>query len=201
MLNVLILLLAVVLVAAGTVVLWAIGTYNALAAARDACRNAFAQIDASLRRRHDLIAAWVEAVAGHVEHERETLDAVTAAHTTAVAGLVAVRANVRDVQAMAQLGLAESQLGGTLGRLLGVADACPGLGGETNLSRFREDLTATAHAVSIAQQAFNESVQRYNRLREAFPGSLIAAGFDFAAMANLEISRSDDHQPATALLS
>nr|WP_278388990.1 LemA family protein [Pseudomonas oryzihabitans] len=74
------LLLLAALVALG---LFAISLYNALVTARNAYRNAFAQIDVQLTRRHDLIPNLVEAVKGYLQHERETLQAVMTARQQA----------------------------------------------------------------------------------------------------------------------
>jgi hypothetical protein len=53
--------------------LWAVGIYNGLITARNAFKNAFAQIDVQLTRRHDLIPNLVEVAKGYMAHERETL--------------------------------------------------------------------------------------------------------------------------------
>ena len=46
-------------------------------------KNAWAQIDVQLKRRHDLIPNLVETVKGYMKHERETLEAVTKARNLA----------------------------------------------------------------------------------------------------------------------
>ena len=62
----LLILLAIVVVLA----LWAVGIYNGLVMARNAFKNAFAQIDVQLQRRFDLIPNLVETVKGYITHER-----------------------------------------------------------------------------------------------------------------------------------
>ena len=56
-----------------------ISIYNRLVGGRNAYKNAFAQIDVQLTRRHDLIPNLVETAKGYMKHERETLEAVIAA--------------------------------------------------------------------------------------------------------------------------
>src|SRR5687768_13665203 len=99
------------------VVFFFIGTYNRLVTARNAFKNAFAQIDVQLTRRYDLIPNLVETAKGYLKHERETLEAVIQARNSAMAGLKAAAANPADAAAVAQLQGAEAQLGGALGRL------------------------------------------------------------------------------------
>ncbi|MFY8133655.1 MAG: LemA family protein, partial [Aquimonas sp.] len=49
-------------------VLWGVGIYNGLVTRRNAYRNAFAQIDVQLTRRHDLIPNLVETVKAYMQH-------------------------------------------------------------------------------------------------------------------------------------
>src|SRR4030095_17120590 len=74
--------------------------YNGLVRARNGYRNAFAQIDVQLVRRHDLIPNLVETAKGYIKHERETLEAVTAARTGAVAAQAAATGAVGEPGAM-----------------------------------------------------------------------------------------------------
>ena len=64
-------------------VLGVIGLYNGLVRLRNYVRNGWAQIDVQLKRRHDLIPNLLETVKGYMHHERETLEAITAARTAA----------------------------------------------------------------------------------------------------------------------
>ena len=68
------------------VVFWGVGLYNGLVTARNAFKNAFAQIDVQLKRRYDLIPNLVEIAKGYIKHERETLEAVVAARNPALRG-------------------------------------------------------------------------------------------------------------------
>jgi len=81
-------------------VLFAITIYNRLIAGRNRFKNAFAQIDVQLTRRHDLIPNLVETAKGYMKHERETLEGVINARNTAVSGLKAAAADPTDPEAM-----------------------------------------------------------------------------------------------------
>ena len=52
------------------------GIYNKLVQLKNRFKNAFAQIDVQLKRRHDLIPNLVEVAKGYMKHEKETLEAV-----------------------------------------------------------------------------------------------------------------------------
>ncbi len=64
-----------------------VGGYNGLVRARNAFKNAFAQIDVQLQRRFDLIPNLVETAKAYMAHERQTLEAVTEARAAAISGL------------------------------------------------------------------------------------------------------------------
>src|SRR3990170_1443422 len=94
-------------------ILWFILTYNGLMGLRNQMKNAWAQIDVQLKRRHDLIPNLVETVRGYMKHERETLEAVTKAR------------NLAQQAASAGAGersKAESELSSALARLLVVVE-------------------------------------------------------------------------------
>ena len=166
------------------VAFWGVGIYNGLVRARNAFRNAFAQIDVQLQRRFDLIPNLVETAKGYMSHERETLEAVIAARSAAQSGLSAAKANPGDAEAMAQLAAAQGQLNAGLGRLMMVAEAYPDLKANQTMMQLTEELTSTENKVAFARQAFNDSVMAYNNKREVFPSSIFAGMFNFAA-ANL----------------
>jgi LemA protein len=170
-------LLVVVLGAVGFI----IGVYNKLVTMRNRYKNAYAQIDVQLKRRYDLIPNLVETAKGYIKHERETLEAVTAARNIAYAASKAAAANPGDAGAMKSLAAAETGLGGTLSRLMMVSEAYPDLKANQNMMQLTEELTSTENKISFARQAYNDSVMTYNTDREVFPSNLIAGMFNFGA--------------------
>jgi LemA protein len=179
--------LLIVLAIVAALAFWAVGIYNGLVTARNAFKNAFAQIDVQLQRRFDLIPNLVETAKGYLAHERETLEAVIAARGAAVSGLAAAKASPGDPAAMAELASSQGMLNGALGRLLAVAEAYPDLKANQNMMQLTEELTSTENKVAFARQAFNDSVMAYNNRREVFPSSVVAGMFNFVPAALLEI--------------
>lgn len=175
-------------------VIWLVMVYNGLVGGRNAYRNAFAQIDVQLTRRHDLIPNLVETARAYLSHERETLEAVTRARSGAIAGLGAAKANPGDAAAMAQLAGAEGQLAGALSRLMVTVEAYPELKASANMQQLSEELTSTENRIAFARQAYNDAVMSYNNRREMFPGSVVAGSFDFRAAALLEIGADEAHK-------
>ncbi|RYZ73828.1 MAG: LemA family protein, partial [Lysobacteraceae bacterium] len=126
-------ILLVIIGLAVVAALWGVGIYNGLVTARNAFKNAFAQIDVQLQRRFDLIPNLVETAKGYMSHERDTLEAVVAARSAAQSGLAAAKANPGEPDAMARLAAAQEQLNTGLGRLLAVAEAYPDLKANQNM--------------------------------------------------------------------
>jgi LemA protein len=168
-------------------VIFVVSIYNRLVTGRNAYKNAFAQIDVQLTRRHDLIPNLVETAKGYIKHERETLEAVIAARNQAVTGLKNAAAHPDDPAAVQQLAGAENALSGALGRLFALAEAYPDLKANQNMMQLSEELTSTENKVAFARQAFNDAVMNYNNTREMFPNSFVAGMFGFAPAQLLEI--------------
>ena len=168
-------------------VLFAISIYNRLVTGRNRFKNAFAQIDVQLTRRHDLIPNLVETAKGYMKHERETLEAVITARNTAVTGLKAAAKDPSDPEAMKNLAQAEQGLSGALGRLFALSEAYPDLKANQNMMQLSEELTTTENKVAFARQAYNDAVMLYNTLRESFPNNFFAGWFNFQSAELLEI--------------
>lgn len=156
--------------------LWGIITHNRLVTHRNRTRNAWAQIDVQLKRRHDLIPNLVNAVKGAMEHERSVLEAVTKARQQAIeAG--------SDV---AKRAAAEAALTRSLGTLFAVAEAYPALRANENVLALQEEISSTENKIAFARQFYNDAVMQYNTARERFPASLIAGSFEPAASFSID---------------
>jgi LemA protein len=164
-----------------------IAGYNGLVRARNAYKNAFAQIDVQLRRRFDLIPNLIETAKAYMAHERQTFEDVVAARGAAMAGLSAAQAKPGDPAAMQQLSAGQQALDGALGRFIAIAEQYPELKASQNMMQLSEELTSTENKVAFARQAYNDSVMNYNNRRETFPGSVYAGIFNFTPAGLLEI--------------
>ncbi len=174
-------------------VFWAVARFNTFVAARNRLENAFAQIDVQLKRRHDLVPGLVTATQAYLEHERETLAAVTAARQRAVAAQIGTRRKAVSGASLAALETAEGELGGQLGRLLAIVESYPELRADDTVSRLTEELSSTENRIAFARQAFNDQVLTYNTVIELFPASMVATmtGFRRAAMMRATQSRAE----------
>lgn len=191
MLYVAVLVVAAVVLIGLVVVL----TYNALVVLRNRVKNAFAQIDVQLKRRHDLIPNLVETVKGYMAHERGTLEAVTQARAASIAAASAVAGDpTRAGGAMLQLVGAESTLTSALGRLRAVSESYPDLKANQSAALLMEELGSTENRIAFARQAYNDAVMRYNTKRETVPTNFIAGPMGFEAATLFEITDTAERE-------
>lgn len=168
-------------------VIFTIMIYNRLVAARNRYKNAFAQIDVQLTRRHDLIPNLVDVAKRYMSHEKDTLEAVIQARNQAQSSLKQASSDPGNPDAVKQLSQSEQGLSGALGRLFALSESYPDLKANQNMMQLSEELTTTENKVAFARQSFNDSVMSYNILRESFPNNLLAGMFNFQPAQLLEI--------------
>lgn len=170
---------------------WAIAAYNRLVRLRNRIANAFGQIDVQLKRRHDLVPNLVEVARGYLQHEAATLQAVVAARGQAQGAASAARAAPTDARALGALALAEGALGGSLGRLMVVAEAYPALKADAAMQSLSEELTSTENRIGFARQAFNDQALEFNNEATQFPVLVVARLLGFAPAPMLASTRSE----------
>jgi LemA protein len=171
-----------------------IGIYNGLVTLRNGFRNAFAQVDVQLKRRHDLIPNLVETAKGYMAHERQTLEAVIAARASATQANISVTADPSNAAAVGALGQAEAGLTSALGRLLAVAENYPQLKADATMRSLMEELTSTENRIAFSRQAFNDGVLAYNNRRETFPAVLVASALGFLPGEFLRVDSEAERQ-------
>lgn len=157
-------------VVVGVAVLWIIVVYNGLVRRRMDVRESWAQIDVSLKRRHELIPNIVETVKGYAAHEKETLERVIAARNQAVSATTP-----------GQSAAAESLLGGALRQIFALSEAYPDLKANANFQQLSGELSNTENQISGMRQRYNRAVADYNESLQVFPNLLISGPLGFRA--------------------
>ncbi|MFA6583088.1 MAG: LemA family protein [Elusimicrobiaceae bacterium] len=175
-----------ILLVIGLAVMFLVSTYNGLIALRNNVMNAFKQIDIQLKRRHDLIPNLVNSVKGEMKFEQSTLEKVISARTAAV--------SAGNSGNLAQMGKAEGELSGALGRLFAVAEAYPDLKAHTNVTSLMEELKSTENKLSFSRQFYNDLVTKFNTQQQVFPTNIFASMLGFSPAELFEIENAQERE-------
>jgi len=160
-------------------VLYVVYFYNSLIVLRNRIDNAWSQIDVQLRRRYDLIPNLVETVKGYAAHEREVFERVTEARSRAIAA-----------GSVGEQSQAENMLTQALRSLFAVAENYPQLRATENFQQLQEELSGTESKIAFARQFYNDTVLRYENLRQSFPTNLMAGTFGFRGREYFEMEEA-----------
>ncbi len=181
--------LLIVLIVIAVLVIWAVFMYNGLITRVNRTKEAWADIDVQLKRRHNLIPNLVESVKGYAAHERGTLDEVTNARTQASQVHVDA-ANITAEQMTAMAG-AESTLGGVLGKLMMVAESYPDLKANQNFLQLQKELGDTEDKIQAARRFYNSNVRDLNIAVQQFPTNTMASMFHIYSQELFEIEKGN----------
>ncbi len=158
--------------------------YNRLAALRVRADAAWADIDAQLKRRYDLIPNLVETVKGYMGHERQVLERVTELRSQAIAA-----------QGPADQAKAENLLTQALRSVFAVAENYPQLRASENFSQLQGTLTEIEDKIQAARRYYNAVVRDYNTRVHVVPSSLIASMFSFKDREYFELESPEEREP------
>lgn len=185
--------IAVIAVAVLGIFVWVKNTYNRLVQSEEGVTAAWAQVENVYQRRADLIPNLVATVKGYAEHERETLEAVTAARANATK--VTVSPDQLDEQSIAAFQAAQNQLSGALGRLIAIAENYPDLKANQNFSDLQAQLEGTENRIAVERQKFNDEALAYNRQVRVFPANIIASIFGLRTKGYFKASEGAENAP------
>ena len=179
--------------------LWVVATYNSFARHRIRAQNSLSQIDVQLKRRCDLIPNLVEAVKGYMAHERETLQAVIEARSSALAGLSALHSTPHDGSVIRALAGASGAIDQLLSRLMVSIERYPDLKASTNVLALQEELVSTENRIAFARQAYNDAVMTFNTGIAVFPSNMLAGPFGFSSLTLFEVAAAERAVPTVKL--
>ncbi len=173
------------------VVIWVVSIYNKLVSYKTQYQNGFEQISVQLKRRLDLIGNLVDAAKKYMEHEKETLMAVTQARSGLLNATQAAEKNPGDMNVMATLATSQVALDSAMGGFNMKMEDYPDLKASENMMQLSEEMTTTENRIAAARQGYNDLVQKFNEYKKSFPTVILAGMFGFGDDANnLEFSES-----------
>jgi LemA protein len=178
---------AFLLAAAGVLIYVGI-LYNELVRLRNDNDRAWANIDVLLKQRHDEIPNLVATVKGYMEHERQTLEAVTAARSASLqAGTVSEKAT------------AEVQLSGALKSFFVVAERYPDLKANQNFLALQSRISGLEERIADRREFFNDQVNTYNTRIAQVPHVALARIMGLQPRALFRAPESDRTQVAVSM--
>jgi LemA protein len=158
--------------------------YNSLVKLRELTESAWADVEVQLKRRYDLIPNLVETVKGYAGHEKEALEAVVQARSSAM-----------SAEGPAAKAEAEGMLGGALKSLFALAEAYPDLKAAGGFRDLQATLAELEDAVQKARRYYNAVVRDYNTKIQQVPSNLVARAFIFRQAEYFEIPESETEVP------
>ncbi len=143
--------------------------YNTLVGKKNQVENAFASIDAMLKKRYDLIPNLVASVKTYMKHERNVLTEITALRTKAISGNLSTEDRI-DI---------DNKISKAIGGIMVAVENYPELKASQNFLQLQAAINETEEQISAARRAYNSAVTDYNNATEMFPTNIIAgiAGF------------------------
>ena len=171
--------LVVALAAVGFAV-YAIIIYNELVRLRNDNDRAWANIDVLLKQRHDEIPNLVETVKGYMQHERQTLLAVTQARTASMSAAT-----------VGQKAQADLLVAGALRGLFAVAESYPDLKANQNFLKLQTRISELEERIADRREFFNDDVNTYNTRIKQVPDMFLANMMNLKARDMFKVSEEE----------
>jgi LemA protein len=135
--------------------------YDELVDKDQAAAAAWADIEAQLQRRYDLVPNLVAAVKGSAKHEQATLQQVTEARAAATQTKMTAD-DLTDPEKMAAFQKAQDQLSGSLSRLLVIQEQYPDLKANQSFRDLQVQLEGTENRLLRSREVYNNAAREYN---------------------------------------
>ena len=156
--------------------------YNTLVTKQQRVKETWANIESQLQRRADLIPNTFEAARASSIQEQEVFGQIAAARSQLLNATKAApqgeNGDKTPEQKQAVIDAANS-FGGTVGRLLSLAEAYPELRSTEAFKNVQVALEGTENRISVAREDYNASVRDYNTARSTFPTVIGAKLYGF----------------------
>ncbi|HXX32597.1 MAG TPA: LemA family protein [Myxococcaceae bacterium] len=147
-------------------------SYDELIAKDQVCEQKWADYQAALQRRADLVPNLVETVKAAAKQEQATLSAVLEARAKATS-IQLSGADLEDPAKVAAFEKAQADLKGALSRLLVVQEAYPDLKSNQGFRELQAQLEGTENRILRAREQYNAAVAAYNTELKKIRGSVI----------------------------
>lgn len=156
---------------------WGCGGYNGLVKQDEKVKNAWNNVNTEYQKRADLVDNLVNTVKGAANFEQETLTKLVEARAKATS--VNIKADDLTPENIAKFQNAQSQLSGSLSRLLAVVENYPDLKATQNFQQLQGQLEGIENDIRNSRKTFNDAVNTYNTKVRSFPMNMLSGMFGF----------------------
>ena len=151
--------------------------YNSLVVQDESVKKAWNNVQTEYQNRNDLVGNLVNTVKGAANFEQKTLTDVVNARAKATS--VNINAENLTPEKIQEFQAAQSQLSGSLSRLLATVEAYPTLKATENFTKLQGQLEGIENSIRNSRKVFNDAVQDYNLKVRAFPMNILSGMFGF----------------------
>jgi LemA protein len=162
------------------VLVYVVILYNELVRLRNDNDRAWANIDVLLKQRHDEIPNLVEIVKGYMQHEQQTLLAVTQA-----------RAASMNAASIGQKAQADLLMTGALHGLFAIVENYPQLKANENFLKLQMRISELEERIADRREFFNDDVNTYNTRIGQIPEVFVASFMNLKPRAMFRVSDED----------
>jgi LemA protein len=172
--------------------------YNQFQQQDEAVKAAWGEVVNQYQRRADLIPNLVNTVKGYATHEKETLEAVTAARSRATSFQITPEV-LNNPEAFKKFQAAQGELSNALSRLMAVSENYPQLKADTSFRDLQSQLEGTENRITVARARYIAAVQEYNVSVRSFPKNLTAMMFGYEAKPSFTVENEKAISTAPAV--
>jgi LemA protein len=163
-------------------------SYNAVMALRQRIDKAWANIDVSLKQRHDQLPALVSAVRGLMSFEQDVLGEVARA-----------RAAYSPTEPIPDMAAHADATTTAVRTLLAVVEAYPDLRSHQNVLDLQDEIERLESMIADRRELYNDQVYRYNTKISTLPTLVLAWAFGWQPREFFAAEPAASARPETSL--
>jgi LemA protein len=169
------------------VIIWIVAVFNSVIRRKNMVENAFASIDAMLKRRYDLIPNLIDCVQQYMSYERGLMERLTQWRTEAVK----LPSGSPEKQSL------DGRIEEGIRSLFAVAEGYPSLRTSDNFLQLQGALNEVEDQIAAARRTFNAAVTNYNNALQTFPWCMAAGILGYGEKKWFEVEDENERKPVS----
>lgn len=157
-------------------VVYIIFIFNQIIKASNLNFEAFSNVDSVLKKRFDLIPNLEMVVKGYTEHEKTTLEDITA-----------MRSKLSEKMTVSSRQKEEDKFSALIKDIVVSVENYPELKASENFVQFQNALVKIEEEIEMARRYYNGTTRNYNALIQKFPNNILASILGYSRRAFFEV--------------